>query len=1096
MLRERIRDLRRELKITQAELAERLNVHLQTVSKWERGISEPDISQLGELSVALSVSIERLCGLPEDSETYAGSFSTESLGESISRLRTQRNESQEELAEVLNSSVDAVSRWERGITSPNAEQLAALASHFGLSVSRLYYGFEESDEGPVVIRPLRRSRVRLLIVLAVAVVVLLLGGGIALGMAVDSARQGEIYTVTVDGVPYEVPANSWFQAETPVKEGYEFLGWRNEQGELTLSFGQIASDMSYTSVFEPTLYTIDCWLNGGYFAGDVPAEFTVESGSIELPVPKKEGDRFDGWYLSRDYSGDPVERIDCEAEDAVLYAKWSKEVFTVRYELNGGVLFGANPDTVTREETVSLVDPVREGYLFLGWYDAMENGARYETVGGETASNLTLYALWQRSNLQFTIYYDLNGGMTLGNNPVSVGAGEVHELFGAEKEGYDFVGWNSKADGSGDWFERLYGVSDTLYLYAVFTPRTYIIRYVYEGSYEGEETNPSEIVYGESITLLPVYQYGHRFLGWYDSETGGECISVIDASNITRLTTLYARFVLQKYSILLDGADGFILTQEGEKSTVELTLSFGEEIELPDCIRDGFVFLGWYDEAGEKVGSINIVNIRDMHLTARWRRENSRYHVTYFLDGGEMVIPNPESVLCGEAVILNEPVKEGYLFLGWYLEPEGEGKPLTVLPATQEEDVVLYAVWQKIETSGSYRDFEYEMRDNSVSITAYHGETGKNVELVIPSVIDGKPVVEVRGLWNGEFGLMYFESVDIPSSVSILGEEAFGSFSVTEPIEIPASVETIGYHAFRDTYAPGIVFADGSRLQTLEEESFSGAHIEGLLELPEGVQTIGNRAFYLAYILDVKLPDGLKYIGSEGLYVNRTVFYYDIMNSLYIPASVEYIGANAICAENVYLPFGEDHTQSFSPTWNKSVQRCRYNVRSVELRVHVGEETTVLNGNVFEISDPVREGYHFLGWKNESGHFVRRYIVTDAETDLYAVFEEASDTDGRTKEHMAVLQPGLRNEFMMRTTANARDEFYFVPDVSEGSKLTVEIGGAAHNDDDLYYCAPDGTETIVTSGKVIAYHAGGYFVLRCNYLFECYSVSVFLSVVP
>lgn len=132
------------------------------------------------------------------------------------------------------------------------------------------------------------------------------------------------------------------------------------------------------------------------------------------------------------------------------------------------------------------------------------------------------------------------------------------------------------------------------------------------------------------------------------------------------------------------------------------------------------------------------------------------------------------------------------------------------------------------------------------------------------------------------------------------------------------------------------------------------------------MQTIGSRAFYLAYILDVKLPDGLKYIGSEGLYVNRTVFYYDIMNSLYIPASVEYIGANAIYAENVYLPFGEDRTQSFSPTWNKSVQRCRYNVRSVELRVHVGEETTILNGNVFELSDPVREGYHhyMIYWRH------------------------------------------------------------------------------------------------------------------------------------
>ena len=58
---ERLKELRKAAGITQSELAEKLNIHLQTVSKWERNLSEPDISQLGELAEALGVSLEKLC---------------------------------------------------------------------------------------------------------------------------------------------------------------------------------------------------------------------------------------------------------------------------------------------------------------------------------------------------------------------------------------------------------------------------------------------------------------------------------------------------------------------------------------------------------------------------------------------------------------------------------------------------------------------------------------------------------------------------------------------------------------------------------------------------------------------------------------------------------------------------------------------------------------------------------------------------------------------------------------------------------------------------------------------------------------------------
>ena len=62
---ERLKRFRKENNLTQTQLAEKLNVHLQTVSKWERGVSEPDFAVIGELAVVLNVSLEKLLGATE-----------------------------------------------------------------------------------------------------------------------------------------------------------------------------------------------------------------------------------------------------------------------------------------------------------------------------------------------------------------------------------------------------------------------------------------------------------------------------------------------------------------------------------------------------------------------------------------------------------------------------------------------------------------------------------------------------------------------------------------------------------------------------------------------------------------------------------------------------------------------------------------------------------------------------------------------------------------------------------------------------------------------------------------------------------------------
>ncbi|MGE4215278.1 MAG: helix-turn-helix domain-containing protein [Anaerotignaceae bacterium] len=52
--------LRKEMKLTQKQLADSMNISDKTISKWERGLGCPDVSLLHELSNVLGVNIEKI----------------------------------------------------------------------------------------------------------------------------------------------------------------------------------------------------------------------------------------------------------------------------------------------------------------------------------------------------------------------------------------------------------------------------------------------------------------------------------------------------------------------------------------------------------------------------------------------------------------------------------------------------------------------------------------------------------------------------------------------------------------------------------------------------------------------------------------------------------------------------------------------------------------------------------------------------------------------------------------------------------------------------------------------------------------------------
>ncbi len=63
-----IRKIRTERKMTQAELAARLHITAQNISKWENSLCMPDVNNLCLLASALGVTPDRLLGKSEDAE--------------------------------------------------------------------------------------------------------------------------------------------------------------------------------------------------------------------------------------------------------------------------------------------------------------------------------------------------------------------------------------------------------------------------------------------------------------------------------------------------------------------------------------------------------------------------------------------------------------------------------------------------------------------------------------------------------------------------------------------------------------------------------------------------------------------------------------------------------------------------------------------------------------------------------------------------------------------------------------------------------------------------------------------------------------------
>ncbi len=84
MFGENLKTLRRNKGITQEELAARLNVVRQTISKWEKGQSVPDAEMLVKLAEIFEVPVSQLLGYRMEPEAQP-----DALAEQLARINEQ-----------------------------------------------------------------------------------------------------------------------------------------------------------------------------------------------------------------------------------------------------------------------------------------------------------------------------------------------------------------------------------------------------------------------------------------------------------------------------------------------------------------------------------------------------------------------------------------------------------------------------------------------------------------------------------------------------------------------------------------------------------------------------------------------------------------------------------------------------------------------------------------------------------------------------------------------------------------------------------------------------------------------------------------------
>lgn len=458
-------------------------------------------------------------------------------------------------------------------------------------------------------------------------------------------------------------------------------------------------------------------------APDAPASMTVpyntaaddKSGWTVGDTGKITGYSFDGWYASPT-GGDKYDWSTKLTNDVTMYAHWTANGYTVKYDAGGGKgTMGDQKFTFDVPQNLSPNAFTRDGYTFTGWKRA-DTGDSY--TDGQQVSNLTstpngivtMIAQWTPNPA--SINYDPNpptgrtpGGQGTANWTGHTGDTQAIGGNGWTIDGYTFAGWTTSPDGSGMKYApgASWTANGTLTLYAQWTPGEAGLTYDGNGA-TGGKTDPQNGVTDQKVNVRQngFTRDGYTFVTWNtQADCKGKAVDPGDEWTLQGSGTLYACWAGNAQTLTYhgNGATGGNTAAQSGKTGDELTTNAN------GFTRDGYTFVRWdtaKDGSGTAYGegkngvSQYVMKPAGNDLYAIWKANPAT--IQYRNDWPNTTGSTPDTTgNTGDTVIISQNSfdRPGYTFTGWSTSKRGDpslqpGDKHTLEPRT----TTVWAQWK------------------------------------------------------------------------------------------------------------------------------------------------------------------------------------------------------------------------------------------------------------------------------------------------------------------------------------------------------------------------------------------------------------------
>ncbi len=260
-----------------------------------------------------------------------------------------------------------------------------------------------------------------------------------------------------------------------------------------------------------------------------------------------------------------------------------------------------------------------------------------------------------------------------------------------------FAGWATSAGGAVEYSDGAeIKVESATDLYAVWG-EAYTVTFVNDGKTTDTAAVAKNTPIGTKIPADPTKK-GYTFEGWFK---GGEELTA--ETTITANVTYTAKWTPISYTIKFDKN-----AADAVGSMNDISATYDEEVQLPLCAftRDGYDFNGWGTSRGSIKDGAAVKNLTDKadatyNLYATWKGKEVKVTLNFNYEGAEPIERTGSVGSTKYYAKIDDPVRTGYIFDGWYDAAEGGNEITNQYKFTAkdaEKGVTLYAHWSEAVT--------------------------------------------------------------------------------------------------------------------------------------------------------------------------------------------------------------------------------------------------------------------------------------------------------------------------------------------------------------------------------------------------------------